>query len=57
MSNNPLTNVFSRTKTSRLTSKAPSTIQKKTKVNNILTKMFVYIVGKKENNKYVEYNR
>ena len=40
MSNNPLTNVFSRSKTSRSTSKAPPTTQKKTKVNNILTKMF-----------------
>ena len=40
MSNNPLTNVFSRSKTSMSTSKAPSTIQKKTKANNILTKMF-----------------
>ena len=32
MSNNPLTNVFSRSKTSRSTSKAPPTTQKKTKV-------------------------
>ena len=40
MTNNPLTNVFSRTKTSRSTSKAPPTLQKKTKANNILTKMF-----------------
>jgi hypothetical protein len=40
MSNNPLTDVFSGSKTSRSTSKAPPTIQMKTKGNNILTKMF-----------------
>ena len=38
---NPLTNnVFSKIKRSRSTSKAPNTIQKKTKANDILTKMF-----------------
>ena len=39
MLNNPLTNVFSRTKTNRSTSTALPTIQKKTKVNNTLTRM------------------
>jgi hypothetical protein len=38
MPNNPLTTIFSRTKTNRTTSKAPTTIQKKTKANNILKK-------------------
>ena len=46
MSNNPLTNVFSRSKTSRSTSKASPIIQKKSKVNNILTKMLTTL-GKK----------
>ena len=50
MLNNPLTNVFSRTKTSRSTSKAPPIIQKKTKVNNILTND-VYNIGEEEINK------
>ena len=41
LSNNPLTNVFSRNKPKRSTSKAPTPIQKqKYKVDNILTKMF-----------------
>ena len=53
MSNNPLTNVFSRIKTSRSTSKAPPTIQKKTKVNNILTAMFT-LLGKRRSTSRVQ---
>jgi hypothetical protein len=40
MLNNPLTNVFSRTKTSRSTSKALPTIRTISNPNNILTRMF-----------------
>ena len=41
MLSNPLTNVFSRTKPNRSTSKAPTPIQKqKYKVDNMLTQMF-----------------
>jgi hypothetical protein len=40
MSNNPLANVFDRTKTSRLTSKANPITRKIWKKNNILTRMF-----------------
>ena len=47
MLNNPLTNIFPRTKTKRSTSKAPPAIQKKTKVNNILTRMFTELGGKR----------
>ena len=47
MSNNPLSHIFSRTKTSRSTSKALPSIQKKTKVNNILTKRCFKTLGKK----------
>ena len=46
MLSNPLINVFSRTKTSRSTSKASPIIQKKSKVNNILTKRLTTL-GKK----------
>ncbi|OEU08500.1 hypothetical protein FRACYDRAFT_249954 [Fragilariopsis cylindrus CCMP1102] len=47
MLNNPLTNVFSRAKPKRLTSKAPIPILKqKYKVDNILTRMFTNL-GKK----------
>ena len=45
--NNPLTNVFSRTKSKRSTSKAPTPIlNQKYKVDNILTRMFTTL-GKK----------
>jgi hypothetical protein len=40
MFNNPLTNIFAKTKPSRSTSKAPSITRHKSKTNNILTKMF-----------------
>ena len=40
MSNNPLTNVFKRTKTSRSTSKALPTIRMITKKDNLITRMF-----------------
>ena len=50
MLNNPLINVFSRTKASRSTSKASPIIQKKSKVNNILTND-VYNIGEEEMNK------
>jgi hypothetical protein len=41
MSNNPLTSIFARTKTSRSTSKARPLIQTKSKTNNMLTNMFI----------------
>jgi hypothetical protein len=53
MSNNPVTTIFSGTKTNRTTSKVPTSIQKKTKVNNILTKMFKTF-GKKRSTSRVQ---
>ena len=53
MSNNPLTNVFSRNKKDKSTSKAPIAIQKKHKANNILTKMFE-TMGKKRSTSRVQ---
>jgi hypothetical protein len=50
---NPLTNVFSRIKKSKSTSKAPIAIQKKHKANNILTKMFK-TMGKKRSTSRVQ---
>ena len=46
ITNNPLTTLFVRTKTSQSTSKARPPIRKKTKTNNILTEMFISL-GKK----------
>ena len=53
MSNNPITNVFSRIKTSRSTSKATPTTRKKTKANNILPRMFTKL-GKKRSTSRVQ---
>ena len=48
MLSNPLTNVFSRTKPNRSTSKAPTPIQKqKYKVDNMLTQMFTNLGEKR----------
>ena len=53
MSNNPLTNVFTRIKKSKSTSKAPLVIQKKHSANNILTRMFT-TMGKKRSTSRVQ---
>lgn len=45
MMNNPLTNLFVRTKTSRSTSKAITAVRTKTQPNNIITRMFK-VLGK-----------
>jgi hypothetical protein len=53
MTNNPLTNVFVRTKKSRSTSKATPLIRTKLKPNNILTKMFASL-GKRRSTSRVQ---
>jgi hypothetical protein len=53
MSNNPLTNVFKRLKTSRSTSKATPITKTKAKANNILTRMFSKL-GKKRSTSRIQ---
>ena len=53
MSNNPLTNIFKRLKTSRSTSKATPITKTKAKANNILTRMFSKL-GKKRSTSRIQ---
>jgi hypothetical protein len=53
MMNNPLTNIFNRTKTSRSTSKVITAVRTKTQPNNILTRIFKPL-GKKRSTSRVK---
>ena len=53
MTNNPLTNVYSRAKTGRSTSKAAPLFRPKTKKNNIITNMFISL-GKRRSTSRIQ---